>query len=193
MQRAVWEQLTHKTFTLPGPSPALLDHLAPNSQILDVGCGYGRLLRDPALRSHRVIGVDGALGMLRRARAEGVAAPLALMSVTALGFADASFDLVLLVAVLTAVAFDHEVRAALAEAGRVLRPGGLLYLADFLIDDAPERQARYAAGQREFGVGSMFRLDDPPTRVVRHFDPADLRRLLQDFYITDWKEQTRRP
>lgn len=190
MQRNAWEQLTHKTFTLPGPSPALLSQLVPGSTILDAGCGYGRLLQTPELQAYKLIGVDGALGMLRRARAEGVVAPLAAMDGTALGLANNAFDLVLLVAVLTAVAFDQAVQAALREAWRVLRPGGTLYIADFLIDDTPERQARYIEGEREFGVRGMFRLNEPPRGVVRHFVPADLRRLLADFYITDWQEQT---
>jgi ubiquinone/menaquinone biosynthesis C-methylase UbiE len=169
-----------------------LDQLAPKSAILDVGCGYGRLLQAPALHQHRVIGVDGALGMLRRARVEGVQSPLALMNSTALGLADGYFDLVLIVAVLTAVAFEPAARATLAEAWRVLRPGGRLYIADFLIDPTPERQQRYAYGMQEFGVWGMFRLDEPPSGVVRHWEPADLRRLLKDFHITDWQEQTGR-
>jgi SAM-dependent methyltransferase len=191
MQRTVWEHLTHKTFTLPGPSPALLSQLAPHSTILDVGCGYGRLLQMPELQAHQGIGVDGALGMLHRARAQGVAAPLAVMDGTALGLANASCDLVLLVAVLTAVAFDQAVQATLRESWRVLRPGGLLYVADFLIDSTPERQTRYEAGECEFGVWGMFQLSEPPRGVVRHFEAADLRRLLEDFHITDWQEQTR--
>ncbi len=82
MQRTVWEQLTHKTFTLPGPPPALLKELALPSTILDVGCGYGRLLQAPELQAYQLIGVDGAVGMLRRAHAEGVVAPLAAMDGT---------------------------------------------------------------------------------------------------------------
>jgi ubiquinone/menaquinone biosynthesis C-methylase UbiE len=143
-------------------------------------------------QAHQLIGVDGAVGMLRRARVEGVAAPLAAMDGTALGLANNAFDLVLMVAVLTAVAFDQAVQAALREAWRVLRPGGLLYIADFLIDGTPERQARYEQGEREFGVWGMFPLSEPPHGVVRHFLPAGLRRLLADFHITDWQEQTSR-
>jgi len=128
--------------------------------------------------------------MLRRARAEGVVAPLAAMDGTTLGLANASCDLVLFVAVLTAMAFDSAVQAALREAGRVLRPGGMVYVADFLIDDTPERQVRYEDGAREFGTWGMFRLNEPSRGVVRHFATADLRRLLADFHITDWQEQT---
>lgn len=116
MQRTVWEQLTHKTFTLPGPSPALLSQLVLHSTIVDGGCGYGQLLHLLKLQAYQLIGVDVALGMLRRTRAEGV---------------------------------------------------------------------------REFGAWGMFRLTEPPRGVVRHFEIADLHRLLEDFHITDWQEQTR--
>jgi ubiquinone/menaquinone biosynthesis C-methylase UbiE len=82
------------------------------------------------------------------------------------------------------------VQATLQETWRVLRPGGMVYVADFLIDDTPERQVRYEAGAREFGKWGMFRLSEPPRGMVRHFATADLHRLLADFHITDWQEQT---
>lgn len=193
-QRAVWEALTHKTFTLAGPPHDLMADLRAENRILDVGCGYGRVLHDivaatPAQR----FGVDLAVGMLRRAQREGLDTPFAAMSADQLGLRDDCFDLVLLVAVLTTIAYDSAVQAVLAEAWRVLRPGGQIYIADFLIDETPVRIPRYESGLREFGVWGMFRLADSPNGgYARHFAPADLRRLVAQFHITDWQEQTSR-
>lgn len=191
-QRSVWEQLTHKNFTLPGPPDDLLA-AAESGRVLDIGCGYGRLLRTFAAHDLRAFGVDLAIGMAQRARRDGIAAPIAVMSAQQLGLAAAQFDLVTIVAVLTAVAYDGAVRATIAEAARVLRPGGTLFIADFLIDPAPDRQPRYIAGQRETGVWGMFRLDGAQGGYVRHFEPDDLRAIVeQHCYITDWQEQTGR-
>jgi ubiquinone/menaquinone biosynthesis C-methylase UbiE len=161
--------------------------------VLDIGCGYGRIMRTlSTAHGPTVIGVDVASGMLRRARAEGVESPLAVMRAEALGLADASFELVTLVAVLTAVAYEAAVRAVLAEAWRVLRPGGALYIGDFLVDPTPERLPRYEQGLRETGEWGMFQLNGAQGGFVRHFEPTDLRRLVRQFYITDWQEQTTR-
>lgn len=192
-QREVWEQLTDKTFILPPPPPALIDEVRPAGRILDLGCGYGRIVQAlSATHGPTVVGVDLASGMLRRARDEGVQTPLAVMSGQALGLASSSFDLVTVIAVLTAIAYEAAVRAVLAEVWRVLRPGGALYIADFLIDMTPERAPRYQQGQRDTGEWGMFRLEGAQGGFVRHFEPTDLRRLVQQFYITDWQEQTTR-
>jgi ubiquinone/menaquinone biosynthesis C-methylase UbiE len=72
-------------------------------------------------------GVDPAAGMLTGARRAGVPAALARADAGALPFADGSFDVVT-----STVSFHHwkDQRAGLAEAGRVLTPGGVFVLAD---------------------------------------------------------------
>ncbi|MER3512990.1 MAG: methyltransferase type 11 [Chloroflexota bacterium] len=99
-------------------------------RILDAGCGTGGALTFLKDFGH-VVGIDQmclALEYAQRRRQEGEHhAPLAQASVTALPFADASFDLVTSFDVLyhLGVADDD---AALAEFHRVLRPGGRLLL-----------------------------------------------------------------
>jgi SAM-dependent methyltransferase len=101
-----------------------------NLHILDAGCGTGGALR--FLQAFgRMVGVDAmplalAYAQQRARRAEHQAS-LAQASVTALPFADASFDLVTSFDVLYHLGVADD-QAALAEFHRVLQPGGRLLL-----------------------------------------------------------------
>jgi ubiquinone/menaquinone biosynthesis C-methylase UbiE len=99
-----------------------------NARVLEVGCGTGvltrRLARWPGVGS--VVGVDPAPSLLRRARE--LAAGLAGVDFReadgrALPFGDATFDVVVYDSALCHI---PQPDLALAEASRVLRPGGRL-------------------------------------------------------------------
>lgn len=97
--------------------------LSPVASVLEVGTGVGNLLgvlRQRAPRG-RIVGVDYSEGMVALApRGPGLAS-VAIMDAVRLGFADGSFDAVLMPFMLFLV---PDPLAALREAGRVLRPGG---------------------------------------------------------------------
>jgi ubiquinone/menaquinone biosynthesis C-methylase UbiE len=116
----------------------------PYRRILDLGCGFAKstwpLKR--AFPEADVIGVDLAGSCLRlghrRAEALGVALDLRQRDCRATGLPDSSCDLV------TATMLIHELPAdalaeTLAEAHRVLAPGGLLRILDFHLTGNPQR------------------------------------------------------
>jgi ubiquinone/menaquinone biosynthesis C-methylase UbiE len=97
---------------------------APPGPLLDVGCGAGELVRLAVAAGRSACGIDLSPGMCRRARRIVPEARFAVARFEALPFADASF------AALTAMLVLHlsDAPRALAEAARVLRPGGILAL-----------------------------------------------------------------
>ncbi|MGI9184462.1 MAG: class I SAM-dependent methyltransferase [Solirubrobacteraceae bacterium] len=97
---------------------------------LDVGCGTGALAARLQDCGFEMTGVDPSKGMLDvlRRRVPGVRAVTG--SGTALPFADASFDLVLTVAVMHHIADPRDVRATLGEMVRVCRPQGRILVWD---------------------------------------------------------------
>jgi SAM-dependent methyltransferase len=100
--------------------------------VLDAGCGDGALAAAAAAGPLHVVGLDAAAPMVRAAGRHG---PVLRADITALPVADASVDAVVSVHVL-----DHLDRpaAALEEARRVLRPGGLFVAGTVARADSPE-------------------------------------------------------
>jgi SAM-dependent methyltransferase len=88
---------------------------------LEVGCGEGRVTRDLATRGHRVTALDASPTLLAAAAERDPGGEYVLGPAEALPFADATFGLVVAYNVLMDVA---DMPAAVAEAGRVLVPGG---------------------------------------------------------------------
>jgi len=108
--------------------------IAPDSRaVLDVGCGLGagthRLAR--RLPCATVIGANVSLWQLRTTRRRGL--PAVATDAARLGIASGFADAV--VALESALHFDTR-DAFFAEAFRVLRPGGVLTVADMLFRDA---------------------------------------------------------
>ncbi|MEK0081920.1 class I SAM-dependent methyltransferase [Benzoatithermus flavus] len=99
----------------------------PDLPLLDAGCGTGGLLRRlaAAFPARPLLGVDIAPAAATAARRRSPV-PVAVASVTALPFAAGSLGGVLMADVLCHRLVDEE--KALAEAARVLAPGGTLVL-----------------------------------------------------------------
>lgn len=170
-----------KPFGHPVNLDRLGQHLSPNSRILDLGCGYGRVLGSLFEHGYRnLIGFDPAPAMidLARARFPGIEFE-ELKAPPHLSLPDASVDGTILFSVLTCVPTDEGQRAIVDETRRVLRPGGLLYISDLGLQTDERNRGRYARDEPKYDIYGVF--DLPEGVTVRHHDPRWIEELTRDF------------
>lgn len=118
-------------------APVAGRYLPPGGRALEVGCGYGRnLVALASLEAALLVGCDPSPAQLRRARerlaplapAQRGRVGLARQEPFRLPFREGAFDLVVLWQVLEHVGPRRAKARVLAEAVRVLRPGGHLLI-----------------------------------------------------------------
>jgi phosphatidylethanolamine/phosphatidyl-N-methylethanolamine N-methyltransferase len=161
----------------------------PPGRILEIGVGTGLAL-PRYKREHRITGVDLSPDMLARARGRvetqklGNVEALAEMDATRLTFADQSFDAAVAMFLITVV---PDPVAVLAEAVRVVKPGGRIVLANHFSAERGPRAAferwlsRFSASlgwNPEFPIGRV--LGRPGMREIerRSLQPLGIYTLL---------------
>lgn len=142
--------------------------LRPGETILDAGCGTGYFSRRLAQDGHSVIGVDldpAAVTYVRASRTPQLSCVVADM--TALPFADRSFDCVISV---TALCFVEDEVKAMTEIVRVARRRfalGLLNRDSLLYRSKGRAAGSYAGARWHSGHSVAALLRDLPVRDVR--------------------------
>jgi ubiquinone biosynthesis O-methyltransferase len=114
--------------------PWILDvisrHLGPKVQVLDIGCGAGFLSNDLAAAGHQVTGIDLSTSSLAVAESHDHTHTVKYLEgdVYKIPFSDASFDVISAMDLLEHVSEPEKV---IAEASRVLKPGGIFFFNTF--------------------------------------------------------------
>ncbi|MDD3043267.1 MAG: class I SAM-dependent methyltransferase, partial [Methanosarcinaceae archaeon] len=138
MSASNWEKIKGKKI----PSSLELDpivhaYLGKKNEILDIGCGPGKISLRLASLGHSVWGIDLNGEGIEIAKTFAEEADLEerlefrVGDATALPYASEKFDLVLMQAFLTTVPGPEPRAKAVREAFRVLKPGGSLYISEF--------------------------------------------------------------
>jgi SAM-dependent methyltransferase len=189
-QISYWDRVANqKRFSHPLRLDWLARYSNQQARILDYGCGYGRTLADLSQAGFQnLVGVDFSEAMLARARAALPCPGLVRNDGQVLPFQNDSFDAVLLFAVLTCVPDGNEQRLLLAGAARVLRPGGLLYLSDLLVNNDRRNRERYEQYAEAYGCYGVFEL--PEGVVVRHHQREWVEELTSPFQQLEYEPFT---
>lgn len=156
-----WDRLREELFGRDFSSQALVGLLPSNWVVGDLGCGTGALLSMLAQSVERVIGVDASDEMLAAARVRTAGlehVELRRGSLEALPIDDATLDAATMMLVLHHLPSPG---AAIAEAARVLKPGGRL----LIVDMSPHEHEEYRQQMGHVWLGFS---DDQISRWLEH-------------------------
>lgn len=188
-QRDYWNGPgTAKSFTTPFPMEPFRAHVDREARILDYGCGYGRVLaqlRDQGWND--TIGLDFSAKMVRRGRKLHPDLDMGVCAPAGVPFPAGSFDAVLLLAVLTCMGENQTQDDLAARLHGTLRPGGVIVVNDFLLNNDQRSLDRYRTGLEAHGTYGMFEIDGGA--VMRHHEPGRLRSLFEAFELL-FEEET---
>lgn len=190
-QQDYWNNVSKKKeFTTPFQAEDFLKYVKQDSYVLDVGCGYGRTLDELYHNGYRkLIGIDFSNGMIAKGKEQFPYLDLRVKKeADKIDLPDASVDAVILFAVLTCIRMNEEQEQLLSEIKRVLKPNGILYVNDFLLNTDERNLSRYEKFKEIYGVYGVFEL--PEGAICRHHDEAWIKQLLNDFLELEYSHLT---
>ncbi len=159
---ADWDEMRALDLPAQAVEDALLSLVppGPEGRLLDIGTGTGRVLELLAPRVRQALGIDASKAMLAlaRARLNGSAfahCAVRLADMYRLPLSDQSFDSVVLQMVLH---YAEDPGGVMAEATRVLRPGGRLIVIDLAAHDRTDLAGRLAHRWPGFSDSAMGEL-----------------------------------
>lgn len=147
-----WDKLRAEMYGPTFGTDALLALLPSDWTVADLGCGTGALAMELSRHVGHVIGIDNTPAMLDAARRRMDGTPnieLREGDLESLPIDNGSCDAVMMVLVLT---YLSDPSAALAEAARVLKPGGKAVIVDVMRHDRDD--FRRQMGQQNLGYES---------------------------------------
>jgi ArsR family transcriptional regulator len=147
-------------------------------RLVDIGTGTGRMIELFGPRAIQAIGIDRSSEMLRLARVKledaGIASSLRQGDMYALPLDDGSADCIIIHQVLH---YAHSPAAAVAEAARVLTPGGTLLVVDFAAHEREELRdsdAHIRLGFEDEAMAGWFAAAAIRTDHVEHLAGGEL-------------------
>ena len=150
----------------------------PLGRLVDVGTGTGRMIELFGPRAAQAVGIDRSSDMLRLARAKleaaGIHSSLRQGDMYALPLADQSADSVIIHQVLH---YAHSPAVAVAEAARVLAPGGTLLVVDFAAherEELRETDAHIRLGFEDEAMAAWFAAAGLEIDRIEHLEGGEL-------------------
>ncbi len=183
-----WNQASKsKGFHHPVDLPLLNSLAGRDELVVELGCGRGRVLAVLAADGYkRLSGFDPSPAMIERGRLEHPGLELCPWSGRQVPLESGCASAVLLFAVLTCIPGNDGQRELIAEAARLLRPGGVLHVSDYCLQSDERNTKRYERYCAKHGTYGVFEIEGGA--VLRHLSREWFGELTAGFEMVSMKE-----
>ncbi|MCL1947010.1 MAG: class I SAM-dependent methyltransferase [Chitinivibrionia bacterium] len=185
-QKLYWENVAcEKEFTTPFQMEIFKKYVNKNAKILDFGCGYGRTLNELYDNGYKnCFGIDFSEKMLERGKK--TYPHLSFEATQKLNYHENTFDAVILLALLTCIISDEEQKKILKKIKKILKPDGIIYINDFLLNDDERNVKRYKKYELKYKNYGVFELEEGA--ILRHHSKEWVKKMLKIFNELEFKE-----
>lgn len=178
---------TEKEFTTQLDFQLISDFVTKDSLILDYGCGYGRTLNElSSFGFKNLLGFDFSREMISRGKKQFPQLDLQTCENNKIGCNSNMIDLVILFAVLTCIIDNSRQLDLINEIKRVLKPDGLIYINDFLLNKDQRNSDRYEKFAKKYENYGVFELDEGA--ILRHHNEDWIFQLTEHFEREAYKK-----
>ena len=187
-QKLYWNNVAPiKEFTTPLQMDIFKKQVNIKAHILDIGCGYGRTLKELYDNGYEnIMGIDFSEKMIERGKKLYPNLTFEIMKKGETKYYENTFDAIIVLAVLTCIITDDEQMELLNEIKRILKPDGIIYINDFLLNNDERNIKRYKEYEAKYKNYGVFEL--PEGAIVRHHSKSWVRMSLKIFKELEFKE-----
>jgi ubiquinone/menaquinone biosynthesis C-methylase UbiE len=180
-QEKCWDEFADiKKFTTPFIMMDFEKYVSLGSNILDVGCGYGRTLNELYKKGYEnLTGVDFSNEMIKKGLKMNPNLNLLKNNGDDLPFETETFDSVILIGVLTSNVLNKKQTDLISEISRVLKEKGILYISDFLLNEDERNLKRYDRYKDKYNIYGIFKL--PEGLILRHHSIEHIKELTKNY------------
>jgi ubiquinone/menaquinone biosynthesis C-methylase UbiE len=186
-QTDYWDSVaSDKHFTTNLDISLINKKLNKDSLIVDYGCGYGRTLNQLKSKGfNSLIGYDYSSKMIERGKKEYPQLDLRISKNNVINCYSNTVDMVILFAVLTCIIENEIQKSLINEIHRILKPGGYIYINDFLLNTDKRNVERYDKFVDKYKNYGTFELSEGA--ILRHHDKKWIKQLtgIFDEYVNE--------
>lgn len=157
-----------------------MSHLLPGSDILELGCGSGRLTRLLAAAGHNITGIDLSMPMLQRAKKQNPRSRFVCMDMRNIAFFNTFSAVVIPYNTLNLLTDNEDVQRCLYGCLEQLNPGGHLLLQLYIPADGARRE--HAAPSFQFQILDLPQGGKVVKETLRSFQTSSSTITMEERY-----------